>query len=417
MGEVRRFTEADFDDFATILANAYPGMRIVSAEDRARVKERFLQTHNQDPLADYHGLFRDGKLLGGMRLHDFTMTLLSAKARVGGVGEVAVGLAYKKEKVARDMMAYFLGHCKKMGAPMAVLYPFRPDFYKRMGFGYGTKLNRYRVRPGSLPRGPSKEHVRTLGEADKQALLACYSRYADRTHGMIEKSPAELDRLFESPRAKIFGYEKDGQILGYLVFIFQRGKEDNWLSNDIAVREFIYETREALSELLTFLHTQLDQVRYILFDLHDGDFHYLLLDPRNESDNLIGPVYHETNTQGIGLMYRVLDTEGVFRVLRDHDFGGHDCRLKLSIRDDFVPGNHGSTVVHFEKGQPNLRAGGDSDVEVGLDVSDFSSLLVGTVSFRRLYQYGLAAISDPQYVATVNAIFRTEEKPVCTTMF
>ena len=99
-------------------------------------------------------------------------------------------------------------------------------------------------------------------------------------------------------------------------------------------------------------------------------------------------------------MYRVLDTRKVFQVLREHNFG-QDCRLKLSIRDSFLPENDGSTIVHFEGGKPHLKKDDDFEVEVRLNVSDFSSLLMGTVRFRRLHRYGLADISDPSYVDTV----------------
>jgi predicted acetyltransferase len=417
MRDFRKLTEADFDGFVTILAHAYPGMGIVSAEDRERTRQRYLRAYHKDPRAEFYGVFKDDELLGVLIIYQFTMKLLSAKAKVGGVGEVAVDVLHRKEKVARDMMAYFLRYCQENGMGMAALYPFRPDFYRRMGFGYGTKMCRYRVQPASLPQGPSKAHVRFLSEVDKEAVLACHSRYADTTHGMMEKTIFELDQLFGSPSVKVVGYERAGEIRGYLAFRFERGKQDNWLSNDIVVRELVCENSEALSELLTFLHTQLDQVRDVVFDLHDDGFHFLLLDPRDGTDNLIGPVYHQSNTQGVGLMYRVVDTREVFRVLWDHNFGGQDCQLKLSIRDSFWPQNSGSTVVHFEGGRPHLRAGGDFEVEAALDVSDFSSLLMGVVSFRQLIRYGLAEISDSHYVNALDAIFRVEEKPVCTTVF
>ncbi len=40
----------------------------------------------------------------------------------------------------------------------------------------------------------------------------------------------------------------------------------------------------------------------------------------------------------------------------------------------------------------------------------FSSLLMGSVTFERLYAYGLAEISDAAYVPTLDRLFRT---PAC----
>lgn len=54
---------------------------------------------------------------------------------------------------------------------------------------------------------------------------------------------------------------------------------------------------------------------------------------------------------------------------------------------------------------------------VALDVAEFSSLLMGAVGFRSLYDFGLATISDPAYVATVDRIFAADRKPICTTAF
>lgn len=418
MSEIRVLSAQDFDAFARIDADAYPEIKVISAEDRERLKQRLLKIYREESTVTFYGLFREGRLLGGMRLHDFTMNFLGTHIAAGGVGEVAVHLGHKKEHVAKEMIAYFVRHYRVRGAPIAMLYPFRPDFYRKMGFGYGTKMSQYRVKPAALPRGPSKEHVRYLdpnSEDDRQALLDCYDRVLSRTHGMVEKFEYEVTRLMTDPKHRIVGYEMDGQVLGYLVFTFESG--DNFLCNDIHVRELIYENQEALSELLTFLHTQADQVRHVILETQDESFHHLLLDPRSASPSLIPSVYHESNIQGVGLMYRVIDTPGIFRLLREHDFGGQTCTLKLTIADSFLPENGGSTLLRFEGGRPQLVADGECEVEARMDVAEFSSLLVGAVNFRSLYRYGLADLSDPSHLGTVDQIFAVQDRPVCTTPF
>jgi len=414
---IRSLSVENFDAFVNIFANAYPGMKVASEEEKERLKRQFLELYEEEPTVTFYGLFREGRLLGGMCFHDFRMNFLHTRIAVGGVGHVAVDLPRKKEHVAKEMVTYFLRHYRERGVPIALLYPFRPDFYKKMGFGYGTKMNQYRVRPTALPKGPSKTHVRCLGEDDRRALLDCYTRFVSRTHGMIEKSEVELTGLMNNSHHRIVGYEADGQVLGYLVFTFEHA--ENPYINDIHVQEFIYESREALSELLTFLHTQADQIRHITFDTQDEFFHYLLLDPRNGSERLIPYIYHESNLQGVGLMYRVSDTSGIFNLLRERNFGGQTCKLKLTIEDSFLPENAGSTYLRFEDGRLHLvdegADDGDYDVEVCMDVAEFSSLLVGAVNFRSLYRYGLAELSDPGYVRVVDRIFAVEDKPMCTT--
>ena len=415
MSEIRALAPDDFLPLARIFADAYPGLKIVSEEDRSKLSERALQLHQEEPTAQYHGLFRQGQLQGIMLLFDFSMNFLQTRISAGGVGQVAVALPHKKEHVAKKMIRYFLRYYRDQGTPLAALYPFRPDFYRSMGFGYGTKINQYRIKPASLPRGPSKAHVRYLTEADRAALVACYQRFADRTHGMMDKSEREVTRLFSAPQHRILGYERDGRIEGYMVFTFQEG--DSFILNDIQIRELIYENPESLAELLTFLHSQADQIRLVIVNTQDEYFHFLPNDPRNDSQRLIPDVYHETNAQGVGLMYRVIDVPLIFDMLQERDFGGQTCTLKLTVRDTYLPENDGSILLRFVDGRAQRIHSGQPDLQIHLDVAEFSSLLAGTVDFSSLLRYGLAQISDPAYADTVNRLFAVECKPMCTTSF
>ena len=154
-----------------IASNAYPGMGIVTAEDRENARQRMAEVHD-DPARRIFGHYRDGKVLGVMILYDFQMNLLAEMVPAGGVGQVAVDLLHKKEHVAKEMMSYSIGYFRQRDVPMIVLYPFRHDFYMNMGFGHGPKVHHYRLNPAALPRGESKEHVRFLDAADREAVSA-----------------------------------------------------------------------------------------------------------------------------------------------------------------------------------------------------------------------------------------------------
>jgi predicted acetyltransferase len=416
MSQVRELSEADLDDFIAILANSYPMFQLNTADDRQRTKQRLL-ARVTEPTNHFYGLYREGTLVGGMLLHDFMMNYLSIKLKAGGVGLVAIDLLHKKTHGAKELIDFFLKYYKKQGATMTLLYPFRPDFYKKMGFGYGTKIHQYRVRPDDLPSGGAKQHVTYLQQDDAQQIQHCYNTYLAETHGMIEKSTIELSNLFTNGENRIVGYKKDGSVTGYIVFSFKSAKQDNFVHNDLHVKEFIYTDRAALAGLFAFLRAQADQINRIVFNTQDEYFHYLLRDPRNGSDNLIPHVYHETNTQGVGLMYRVVDTPGLFRLLAGHNFGDQSCRLKLMVDDDFFPENNTSTIIDFASGRPQIAADDAGAVAVRLSVADFSSLIVGAVRFKSLYAYGLADVSEPSAVTMIDRLFRTEQKPICTTPF
>lgn len=416
MNIIKKIPQKDLDDFIEISSNAYPGMNIFTEADKKKLKAQLKRRIKNDSRMHLYGLYKNKKLSGTMILFDFTMNFLSNEILTGGVGFVGVDLLHKKEHICKELIDYF-HHCYlEKGACLTALYPFRPDFYKKMGYGYGTKINRYTIKPASLPRGPSKNHMKFLNIKDTKKLLAFYNRIFTRTHGLMKRIEYDFKVIFKNPKMKVVGYEEQNKILGYMIFMFKSLQEDNFILNDIHIMEMLYENPKVLSELLTFLHTQADQISNIVYDTQEDNFHYLPLDPRDGATVMMRPVGHETNRQGLGIMYRVINTQRVFKVLQKHDFNRITCKLKLTVRDGFLKENNASLIVHFTKGRPFIRKQG-YDAEIRLDVAEFSSLIMGVIDFRTLYKFGLAEISDTKYLNTVNKLFLTDEKPVCLTSF
>lgn len=416
---VRAVEESEWDDLISITGHAYPAMKIITEADRAHHREQMAE-RAQDPDIHYFGLFESGEMLGCMTLWDFDMTLYDTRALVGGVGAVAVHPMRKKEKVARDLIVAFLRHYRARGAPLAALYPFRPDFYGAMGFGYGTKLNGYRVPPARLRASGDKRGVRLMEPADRERVLACYERYAERTHGMFRLTAVARKLTFTNPEPRVVGYEQDGQVRGYLAYRLPLVSDDNFILQDMVVREMVYETPEALDALLSYVRSQADQVRQVIVYTQDESFHYRLEDPRNGSDRLLPSVYHESNAQAVGLMYRLIHLRRFFELLGEHNFGGETCALRLTVRDTLLPEEDGSLVVRFERGRAHVLDGADAaraDAEVRVGVADLSALLMGCVSFRALHRLGLAWVSDSARVGQIDRTLTAREKPICMTAF
>lgn len=417
MSNIKMIPQEDFKAFINIARNAYPRMKANTPEEIDKYVENFSKMQKESPNKKFYGLYRDGKMLGSMLLFDFVMNFASKKINAGGVGFVGVEFLHKKEKVAKELITYYLEHYLERKVNMAILYPFRPDFYKKMGFGFGTKMSQYRVKPSLLPKGDSKKNVFFATEDDKLNIIDCYNRFVDKTHGMIEKSNKDMDMIFKNPENRIVIYKESDKITGYMVLNFVKDEQESFLINDIQVNEFIYENKEAFSELMTFLHSQDDQIRHIIFNTQDENFYHIISNPTNGTNNIIPSVYHECNTQGVGIMYRVIDIKGILKELKDHNFGNENCKLKLTIIDTFVKANNNSFVINFDNGLPEVINDDNYEVEITMDISEFSSLLMGSVNFKSLYKYGLAQISNVDYVNKINRLFHMDEKPMCTTAF
>jgi predicted acetyltransferase len=218
----------------------------------------------------YYGYYRDGPLLGAMRTHTLKMNVYGAEMLAGGVGNICVDLTHKKEHIAKELMQYFHNLYMEMGAPIVLLWPFRHDFYRQMGYGYGRKYNKYMYRPVDLPRG-DKTGVGFMGEADIDALLDCFNRYVSITHGMIYKKHSFFERFIN--RFKVVGYKNGDRVEGFMGFNLKKLDPDHPLLQNIEIEYMVYENPTALSRLLTFLHTQLDQVDRVVFMTFDDDLH------------------------------------------------------------------------------------------------------------------------------------------------
>lgn len=408
--------EQGIKDFIKLAGLSYPSTNLNTPEDIQRMVDKYLKIQNEDPTAKIYGAFRNDQMLGGMQLHDFIFNFNGKELPAGGVGFVAVDLLHKKERIAKDIISYFIDHYRQRKVAVAMLYPFRPDFYKKMGFGYGTKMNQYKVKPATLPKMDVKENLSYYTEQDKEQLIDCYNRFAARTHGMIKRTNIEISNII-APGKNSVVYKKEGKIEGYVSFFFKKATEVNAFKNDIVVRELIYDNLEVFKQLLNFLHTQFDQIETIIFHTQDEYFHYLLSDPRDGSSNHVAPLCEQTNLQGLGVMYRVIDIAEFFSQLAEYHFGNQDITLKLNIADSFVEENSKPLLVQFRGGQPQILESSSFDAEISMDISDFSSMVMGSVEFNALLRLGLVQISEEGLADRINELFRSKVKPMCTTLF
>jgi predicted acetyltransferase len=418
---VRQLKPEEMDDFMRIVLRAYPRLDMPLEVEALGFKEKILGEAG-DPSLSHIGLFRNGEMLGVMRCHDLRMNFHGRMIPVGGMGLLAVDLLHKKEHVARALMEHYHERSVREGACMTLLYPFSTLFYRRMGYGYGPKMHQYRINPLGLPQGRSKSSVRYLTFDDRDELASCHARVCSKTHGMCEKAGYEIDEMLDRPGIVSLGHLKNGRISGYLVFQFQRGFErgvtaDNRYVNDVYVHELIYEDTESLHQLLTFLHTQADQIGRIVVRTQDEYFHHLLLDVSDGSRNVINLLYHQSNVSGVGLMYRVIDVEKAISLLHDLDTGTGALTLGLRISDSFLPANGGEYTAVFQAGGACVVKDEKEDTTLSIDIADFSSLLMGVVPLRRLCTYGLATLSDPTCLDRLDRLFTVREKPVCYTGF
>lgn len=417
VGDLRLLEIREIPEMLEVIKNAYPSMKLHIPSEWVDMERDLVESQESAEGAKYYGVRKGDVLVGTMGLHDFQMNYHGQIVPAGGVGLVAVDLLHKKRGIAKSLISGFLHHYQSKGVPITLLYAFRTDFYQKMGFGFGPQMHLYRIPPARFPKGEGMSHVRLLGPRDLGLVCQYEQERFESTHGHIASSEQEIEARLKRPGLRMVGYVADGKLQGYVSFVFKQAHAETGLVNDLVVRDLTYRSPAVLRELFTFLHNQFDQFQNIVVSTQDQDFYHLIPDGRNGTGNMLPPIYHETNTAGVGLMYRIIDTEALFRAMAEHSFAGETCRVKFTIRDTFLP-NHVGALVDFRNGFPMVEPDDeDYDVEVCADVGPFSSMMMGIIPLTKLVQYGLATVSDEAYLERLTTMFRTKDVPYCLTAF
>lgn len=415
MREIRKLNNSNIDDYTDIAYNAYPSFKNLEEDALKEYKNEIEEILNKDPDVTFYGMFEEEKLIAVIRLFDFKMNCFGKILPVSGAGFLGVHLMHKKEKAAKEMMDFYEEVYKKRNIPIGMLLPFRPDFYKRMGYGIGTKINQYRLPPSRIPAYYGESDLRYVKD-DFENLLACHERIVKKTHGMIMKIRDEIIDLKNDPYNKIIGnYDKEGKINGYIVFKFENGKEGNYTVNNIYVKELIYENIDVLKKILGFLRKQDDQANLVIFNTMDENFHYLFDNPLNDSLNYIPYGYIESNTQGVGAMYKIFNVKEGFKQLSHRDYNNVNINVRFLIKDNMTEKTE-EVIVNFVDGSANLNHT-EYDVSMKIKRSDFSSLFLGCTSVKGLYNLGLLEIDKKEFLRNLDLLFYKNEKPVCYTDF
>lgn len=418
MFKIKKVPKTDFDQFAKLAADAFPGMGYHTTEEKKKLQLNLLKRHNPK-LANLYGAYDKKELLGGLMLYDFEMNMLGEKVLCGGGGFLSISLLHKKMHVAKDICQFFIDHYYKQNSPVISLYPFRPDFYKKMGVGYGAKSQIYNFQPRQLPDGGDRNNLVELSKKDCMEMVKCFNQFADSQNGMFYDSKLLRERfLRQYTKSRIVGYKKNGKLLGFLVYSFVNSDPENFIANKLIIDQFVYLNRESFLALCGFLKRQDDQIETIQYLSFDESFQYNLLDPRFVENKFYMPVYHKTDEGAVGIMYRIINNELFFRTLKEHSFNNQNIKLKLIINDSFFKPNNNSLIVHFNDGYPEIKsANSNFEVAIELDIADFSSLALGAVDFKSLYLYGLIKLSDEKYLDQLDQLFKVKQKPFCLTAF
>lgn len=414
MREIRRLKPADINAYTEIAMNAYPSYKDLTEEGLLRYKQNVRRIMETDDDVLFFGLFEEGELICVARYFRFYMNLFGSIVITGGLGFLGVHLLHKKKKAAFELITHFEQWCKEEGITLALLLPFRPDFYKSMGYGFGTKTRRYSIETKYIPAYRGEDHLRLFTPSDIPLFLRYQERLLSSTHGLIAKIGDEIESLRKDKERKtVMSLDESGTVEGYLSFRFSSEHPHNYTVMHIVCDELFYDSPQVLQKLLGFLRRQEDQVRRVVFHTQIEDFHYLFNNPLDGSDHYIANGNLQITREYIGTMYKILSAEDAFTDFAYRSYPEGELSVAFHITDE--KGELSEELhVRFENGKAE-RTKDAAELTLRLRRSDFSSLFVGCVSLKTLIALGLAQTDQPEKLEQLSALLHIEDKPVNNT--
>ncbi|MFF2755500.1 enhanced intracellular survival protein Eis [Psychrobacillus sp. NPDC058041] len=417
---IRLLEKEDFEQAVKIYALAYPGMGLQPTEKKVAFVERLIREQEEQTGIRYYGYFsHNDELLGVYALHDFEGNVNGKFQRVFGIGMVAVHLLHKKEKIAFKLLSHFHELARHENVSLVTLYPFKPSFYQKMGYGFGPTRYEFKIKPNALIANGEKALVKFLSTEDEEEIVRLYNDCAETTHGMMKRTWSERQHIKNGVKQYV-GVEEEGKLIGALAFTLQPVKDSNFIHHHLVVSEWIWTKPSAYKQLASWLQSQHDQVDRIIFRTNDKSFIHALTNPSNDSNRIIPSVYHEVATTGTGLMYRITNVIDFI-----HEMNFQSCRkpnentkLLLFVKDTFLDEQNGLYELTFNGDFWNVTKQSSSKDEVNLiiGIHDLSSWWMGCVSLEALHQYGGVTISNVE-LNMLDEWFKPKDYPICLTAF
>lgn len=405
------------EDYLTIYLNAYPAFKNIGEEGRNKYRGRLVPSMKNDENITFCGLFEDDELIALMKLIDFSMNAFGQMKPAVGLMSLAVHPMHKKKGAARDMVRFFEKYTKDSNSLVAMLLPFRIDFYRNMGYGYGTKLEEYHIPTVNLPKCSDTSKIRFMGEEDVPALLEFQKKFAKTCHGMVEKFEDEVRDFVGDTDSRRIGYVEDGKLKGYAVYNFVCESEVNYTLNRIEVNELAYDSPQVLRALLGYFRNQADLAHAIVLRTGEEDFYHILPSAQDLSGNYIDFGFLQTNIGAIGTMYKIVDLANFVSATAHRKFIPQNLTVAFDYYDELAHENK-HFAVEFKAGADGKHgswavAAADAPcaVTVKCNLADLSSLLMGSCRLSSLVRLGSIELSDPDYEDVLDALLYYKQKP------
>jgi predicted acetyltransferase len=348
---------------------------------------------------------RGGNPVGTATTHAMTMWVRGGSIACQGVAFVGTVKTERRrgagetKGVGSAIMEECLRAARERNQVISALMPFRGSYYEHFGYGVVERRADWIVPLAVLPHGDFAT-VRFYEARDREALIECRQRIAQRGQADIERSPATWDAYIQDVEEHGFllvDRHGDGPVRGWMGI--DHVHDDKGPDTIKAVFDTGYEDMAALKRLLHFLSSLRDQYSFAKIQLpRDLPLNLLLTEPqmthRGNRNHPTAEMRPYTRMQ-----VRVLDHVKLLEAMKLP--GDRSGKVVLGIRES--EGHVSKIAIELNDGKASAAA---SNATADVEMTDrvWAIVALGDLAATRAAEMGLIAVTNRTPLGVLDAL-------------
>jgi predicted acetyltransferase len=344
-----------------------------------------------------------GRPVAALQLHPLTQWIAGQPLPCAGIGSVAISPAQRRRGFGAELVAAALRAAVERGDIVSALYPFRSDFYNRLGYGQAGEALQYQVGPESLPDAPERQRVELLeSETDRAAALALYNGWIQAQTGQLERGARVWAHLCSAPDRALVGYRaENGALEGYALVVYRTDLPPQ--ARFLEVDELVWTSAPARRGLYAWLASLGDQWQQILIralpSQRLGDWLREPRLPHGAAPNW--GLWAPGATLLMGPMFRLLDVRAAWE--RRSVAAESSLVVAFQLADAQIPENGGRWRCTLRDGAVAIDRHGGAELTIHLDVATLSRIHIGALPATAALEAGLLECDRPDRLAALDS--------------
>ena len=337
-------------------------MRVEDVE--AKREEIEAETHD-----DWGAFDEDGTMMARIINNRFLFCLDGQAVPTGGIGAVSTLPEYRNCGAVREMFQELLPDSYRNGEVISTLYPFKHEFYRKVGYEVVTFMNEYIFAPSVLCKYHFDGEVKAWKPGSSVTdFLDVYNEFAPRFNLSLvrdEEKMTEHMKVDKPYMDRKFSYilKREGKPIAYVIFTDVRHDPAAILQ----VEECAWSNRDGFYAILGFLSR---------FDADYGEIKLTLPKGIDLLRLIESPRAYDIRKQTLqAFMVRVIHAKKLLELIRKPEA----CDFTVKVTDEIIAENNRIFRVKANEGLEVAEEAMTADLE--LSVRALGQMAVGAVNF------------------------------------